>query len=144
MRPLGNHPSIACDHTRTRPRCCCVCAQLTCLCRWCCHSAGTFSGEGRCTSVPQLPEGQSLSRTRSCVSSYPTRSAEGLLWVWPDASPTAPIESADENAWPGLAPELDEYGDRAFSKRFGNHKWYARWVAVCAREGQSACAYLID
>jgi hypothetical protein len=26
---------------------------------------------------------------------------EGLLWVWPDASPTALIESARSLAWPG-------------------------------------------
>lgn len=93
-----------------------------------CAPAGTFNGQGRCTSVPQLPEGQSLSSTRSCVVSYPTRTSEGLLWVWPDASPAALIESADEAAWPGLAPELDEFGDRAFSRAIGNHRWYARWV----------------
>jgi hypothetical protein len=106
---------------------------------WCCihhlgtvpaaplHSpAGTFNGEGSCTSVPQLPEGQSLSNSRSCVSSYPTRSAEGLLWVWADASPTALTESAAEDAWPGLAPEIDELGDIAFSRSAAKHKWYAR------------------
>lgn len=49
--------------------------------------------------------------------------------MWPDASPTALIESADKDAWPGVAPEIDEYGDRAFSRVFGNHKWYARWVS---------------
>jgi hypothetical protein len=90
------------------------------------YTIGTFNGEGRCTSVPQLPEGQSLSSSRSCVTTYPTRTAEGLLWVWPDNSPVALIESADEAAWPGLAPELDEFGDRAFSTAIGNHMWYAR------------------
>lgn len=90
----------------------------------------TFDGQGTCTSVPQLPQGQSLSSSRSCVASYPTRVAEGLLWVWPDASPAALIESADEDAWPGLAPEIDQLGDRAFSKSAAKHKWYARYVSV--------------
>jgi len=93
--------------------------QLSCLDLQC-------HGEGHCTSVPQLPEGQPLSKTRSCVASYPTRCAEGLLWVWPDASPVALIESAAEDAWPGLAPEIDQLGDTAFSKAAAKHKWYAR------------------
>jgi phenylpropionate dioxygenase-like ring-hydroxylating dioxygenase large terminal subunit len=80
--------------------------------------------------VPQLPEGQSLSTSRSCVSSYPTRAAEGLLWVWPDASPAALVESAAEGAWPGLAHEIDELGEGAFSRALGSHKWYARCVYV--------------
>jgi phenylpropionate dioxygenase-like ring-hydroxylating dioxygenase large terminal subunit len=69
------------------------------------------------------------------VSSYPTRCAEGLLWVWPDASPTALIESADPEAWPGLAPELDTLGDAAFSRSAAQHKWYARCVRLCAGGG---------
>lgn len=76
--------------------------------------------------MPQLPEGQSLSRTRSCAVSYPTRTAEGLLWVWPDASPAALVESADEAAWPGLAPEIDQLGDAAWSRSSFTHGWYAR------------------
>jgi hypothetical protein len=91
-------------------------------------AAGTFNGEGNCTSVPQLPEGQTLSRSRSCVSSYPTSCREGLLWVWPDASPAALIESADEAAWPGLAPEIDQHGEGAWSRMSSKHRWYARWV----------------
>lgn len=90
------------------------------------YIAGTFNGEGRCTSVPQLPKDQSLSTIRSCVASYPSHTAEGLLWVWPDNSPAALIESADGAAWPGLASELDEFGDRAFSTAIGHHRWYAR------------------
>lgn len=80
--------------------------------------------------MPQLPEGQALSASRSCVSSYPTRAAEGLLWVWPDASPAALVESAAEDAWPRLAPEVDELGDSAFSRALGSHKWYARCVCM--------------
>lgn len=115
MPPTSRAVVFRCTHTHT-------CCRLTC--------AGTFNGQGACTSVPQLPEGQSLSVSRSCVSSYPTRAAEGLLWVWPDASPAALVESAAEDAWPGLAPEVDELGDSAFSRALGSHKWYARCVCV--------------
>lgn len=34
------------------------------------------------------------SNKRSCAVAYPTRVASGLLWVWPDASPSSQLESA--------------------------------------------------
>jgi hypothetical protein len=93
--------------------------------------------------VPQLPEGQTLSPSRSCVSSYPTTCREGLLWVWPDASPAALIESADEAAWPGVAPEIDQMGEGAWSRASAKHRWYARWV-VCVGRGATVVAASLD
>eukprot|EP00775_Hariotina_reticulata_P012888 gene12888-13014_t len=98
---------------------------------YCNYHGWQFDGSGKCSGVPQLLPGSPLSSRRSCVTSYPTRLAEGLLWVWPDASPNAAIDSSTESSWPGLAPELDKLGEGAFSSTIaGNHKWYARDLPV--------------
>lgn len=34
------------------------------------------------------------SSKRACATSYPTRAAYGLLWVWPDEAPTAEADAA--------------------------------------------------
>jgi hypothetical protein len=51
----------------------------------------TFSGQGECTSIPQLShldkaqQGAACSNGRARVAAYPTHVAHGLLWVWPEA-----------------------------------------------------------
>ncbi|KAF6251516.1 hypothetical protein COO60DRAFT_608956 [Scenedesmus sp. NREL 46B-D3] len=90
---------------------------------YCNYHGWTFQGSGACSGIPQLPRGHSISSPKACAASYPTAEREGLLWLWPDASPAALVESAAESAWPGLAPELDELGAAAHSSK---HKWYFR------------------
>lgn len=76
--------------------------------------------------MPHLAEGQQINQRRACVTSYPTRQQEGLLWVWADGSPNAEIEAA-AGELRGMAPEIDELGNAAFA---GPHKWYMRWVTM--------------
>lgn len=54
--------------------------------------------------------------------SYPTKVAEGLLWVWASSGPSAEAEAASAE-WKGLGGILDEEGDAAFAT---NHRWYFR------------------
>ena len=71
----------------------------------------TFDGaSGKCTSIPQLPsEGTALDTAlaspRSCVTPYPTKLAQGMLWVLPKSTLESP-----ESEWPPLPliPELDD------------------------------------
>ena len=55
----------------------------------CGYHGWTFDGaSGKCTSIPQLPsEGTALDTAlaspRSCVTPYPTKLAQGMLWVLP-------------------------------------------------------------
>ncbi len=62
----------------------------TLVCRyhgWC------FDGEGKCTKIPmstdERVEQTAIKNQRSQITSYPTQILQGLLWVWPDNSPTA-------------------------------------------------------
>ncbi|CAD7702621.1 unnamed protein product [Ostreobium quekettii] len=54
---------------------------------WC------FNGKGECTRIPQAvdaaSEATACASSRSRVQAFPTTEAHGLLWVWPDDSPSA-------------------------------------------------------
>lgn len=95
-----------------------------------CHTGWAFAGDGSCVSVPQLEPEKKLVPSRSCVAAYPTRVAEGLLWVWADCGAAAEAESAAPGAWRGLAPEIDEHGEDAYSPMMREHKWYVRDLPV--------------
>jgi len=77
----------------------------------CGYHGWTFDGaSGKCTSIPQLPsEGTALDTAlaspRSCVTPYPTKLAQGMLWVLPKSALESP-----ESEWPPLPliPELDD------------------------------------
>ena len=66
---------------------------------------------------------QVLGSIRACATAYPTKVAEGLLWVWASSGPNAEAESAAAE-WKGLCgvPD-DEGGDVAFDS---NQRWYFR------------------
>ena len=78
----------------------------------CGYHGWTFDGaSGKCTSIPQLPaEGAALDTAlnspRSCVTPYPVKAAQGMLWVLPTPAWTAPSEE-DMPPLP-LIPELDD------------------------------------
>lgn len=48
----------------------------------CLYHGWEFDGDGRCTHIPQLPEGQ-LIPVKACVPSFPVLETQGLIWVWP-------------------------------------------------------------
>ncbi|CAD7698486.1 unnamed protein product [Ostreobium quekettii] len=55
---------------------------------WC------FNGHGECTHAPQTTEAASRSGSSSKIAAFPTLEKHGLLWVWPDDSPSSWIDSA--------------------------------------------------
>ena len=59
---------------------------------------------------------------RACAVSYPTREAEGLLWVWGRGGPGAQGE-AEAAEWKGIAGLVDQRGDAAYTS---SHRWYFR------------------
>ena len=63
----------------------------------CSYHGWRFDGEGMAINVPQVEEGE-LARIKanpkSNCNSFPVRVVDGVLWVWPDASDDAKIESA--------------------------------------------------
>lgn len=73
--------------------------------------------------------------SRSCLVTYPIKEQYGLLWLWPDASPTAPLESAA--AAPAVSVALDKHYAAG-----GDVNWYMRdlpyggWPAV---QGAGGC-----
>ena len=90
---------------------------------YCNYHGWQFDSTGSCTNIPQLSPNQPINIKAACVARFPTKAAEGLLWVWADSSPAAEIDSAAA-AWPGIASELDEKGEATFST--GKHRWFAR------------------
>ena len=63
----------------------------------CSYHAWRFNGEGETIHIPQIPASE-LERIKanpkSNCNSFPVQIVDGLLWVWPDASDDAKIESA--------------------------------------------------
>jgi len=59
---------------------------------WC------FNGRGECTHATQASEGafeaSSRSGSGSKITAFPTLEMHGLLWVWPDDSPSSWVDSA--------------------------------------------------
>ncbi len=50
----------------------------------CPYHGWSFSGEGNCEHIPQQPEtGKAHLSKRACATSYPTKIAQGLLFVYP-------------------------------------------------------------
>ena len=78
----------------------------------CGYHGWTFDGKsGKCTSIPQLPSSgtaldTALASPRSCVTPYPVKVAQGMLWVLPINAFEAPSEE-DMPPLP-LIPELDD------------------------------------
>jgi hypothetical protein len=69
-----------------------------------------------------------LSSPRACAVSYPTKVAEGLIWVWASSGPGAEQEAAAAE-WKGLAPILDSKGES--EGHYSNHRWYFRCAGSC-------------
>jgi len=74
----------------------------------CGYHGWTFTGEGKCTSIPQIEQGTGLETAlkspRSCVAAYPTKEAQGMLWVYPTSMDNAPATLPD-------LPLIPEYDD---------------------------------
>jgi phenylpropionate dioxygenase-like ring-hydroxylating dioxygenase large terminal subunit len=74
----------------------------------CGYHGWTFTGEGACTSIPQIEPGvgldTALKSPRSCVTAYHVREAQGMMWVYPTSKDKAP----DVAALPEL-PLVPEY-----------------------------------
>ncbi|WIA09707.1 hypothetical protein OEZ85_009091 [Tetradesmus obliquus] len=76
----------------------------------CSYHGWEFNGAGACTRIPQIGDERAhataCASQRSCVASYPVKEVQGLLWVWPDASPEGAAAAAA--AAPALIAELDQ------------------------------------
>ncbi|KAG2450108.1 hypothetical protein HYH02_000211 [Chlamydomonas schloesseri] len=65
----------------------------------CAYHGWEFDGDGRCTRVPQLaadPRAAATARgsPRSCLTSFPVRVHDGVLWAWLEAGPGAAAAAA--------------------------------------------------
>ncbi|GMH41318.1 hypothetical protein BSKO_09228 [Bryopsis sp. KO-2023] len=65
----------------------------------CSYHGWRFDGGGNCVDIPQVKaktheEGSPCKNPRSKVKTFPAKVAGGLVWVWPDGSPSAYIDSS--------------------------------------------------
>ncbi len=79
----------------------------------CCYHGWRFNGEGQCTAIPSLVEGQTLDFSRFRVRSYPVREVQGNIWIFMPADRKSPSV-----AWEALRdrvpeiPQVPGVGDR--------------------------------
>jgi len=71
----------------------------------CCYHGWTFDAGGACTRIPQLSDAKAAATAcaspKACVTAYPCRAQDGLLWIWPE--PTAKSAAiAQATPVPGL------------------------------------------
>ncbi len=59
----------------------------------CPYHGWRFRGDGACSAIPSLVEGQDLDPGRIRVRSYPVREQDGLIWVYMAAQPGAAPKS---------------------------------------------------
>jgi phenylpropionate dioxygenase-like ring-hydroxylating dioxygenase large terminal subunit len=68
----------------------------------CFYHGWRFGGDGRCTAIPSLIEGQKFNVERVQVRRYPCREVQGNIWVY----------FGDEGDTPGDPPHLPGIGER--------------------------------
>ncbi len=68
----------------------------------CCYHGWRFGGDGRCTAIPSLTDGQKFNIKRVRVRHYPCREVQGNIWVY----------FGDEGDEPGDLPHIPEIGER--------------------------------
>lgn len=75
----------------------------------CAYHAWRFDAEGKCTHIPQSKdaaiEAACRAREKACAIAYPTREAQGLLWVWPESGDAGKVQSQSRS--PRLIDELE-------------------------------------
>lgn len=68
------------------------------------------TGDGVCSLIPSLTEGQELDSERIAVRLYPVRESQGLVWIWiasdPRAAPEPDSEPVTFDGVVGGAPKL--------------------------------------
>jgi phenylpropionate dioxygenase-like ring-hydroxylating dioxygenase large terminal subunit len=73
----------------------------------CCYHGWRFAGDGRCTAIPSLVEGQDFDPSRIKATAYPVQEIQGNLWVYmgtdPSGAPPVPV-----------VPDLGEAAPRLF------------------------------
>lgn len=89
------------------------CRQLQCA-----YHGWGFAQSGDCKTVPQAETSHAAESKRACATVLPTREVQGLLWVWPDASPDGLVASTDPDNAPALVPDMSDPGFGGF--------WYMR------------------
>lgn len=73
----------------------------------CCYHGWRFAGDGRCTAIPSLVEGQDFDPSRIKATAYPVQEVQGNLWVYmgadPSGAPPVPV-----------VPDIGEAAPRLF------------------------------
>eukprot|EP00210_Caulerpa_lentillifera_P000366 g359.t1 len=91
----------------------------------CSYHAWRFDENGKCVNIPHAEDEKAhevaCNSRRSAVQSYPCKTRGGLLWVWPDASPTA----FEDCKTKGIMME-EELADHCEAKTLKGDQWYTR------------------
>lgn len=79
----------------------------------CAYHGWKFDSIGKPVSIPQVSdreaEAKAAANMRSCCTSFPTQTQQGLIWVWPESGPSASLESAVQE--PALCPQYQTHQD---------------------------------
>ncbi len=72
----------------------------------CCYHGWRFTGEGVCTAIPSLIEGQKFNLERVKVPAYPAAEVQGNVWVFMGAGAADPAAIRRIDGLPDQAPNL--------------------------------------
>jgi phenylpropionate dioxygenase-like ring-hydroxylating dioxygenase large terminal subunit len=77
----------------------------------CCYHGWRFTGDGGCTAIPSLVEGQEFDLSHVAVPRYPAREVQGNIWVFfggdPGAAPEVPLlDALAESALPNVVETM--------------------------------------
>ncbi len=64
----------------------------------CCYHGWRFKGDGQCTAIPSLVEGQPLNPSHIRVRTFPLIERQGVIWIY--------MASANSNAAPSSEPPM--------------------------------------
>lgn len=93
----------------------------------CSYHAWRFNESGKCVRIPHAEDEKAhevaCNSPRSAVQTYPVQARAGLLWVWPDASPTR-----FEDAASSMIPMDDDLVRHCEEKTIDGDQWFQRVV----------------
>ncbi|CAL8468054.1 g7593 [Coccomyxa elongata] len=60
----------------------------------CAYHGWQYNSKGQCTRIPQAEDASACCSSAASVEAFPTRTRAGAVWVWPDSSATAAVDSS--------------------------------------------------
>jgi phenylpropionate dioxygenase-like ring-hydroxylating dioxygenase large terminal subunit len=78
----------------------------------CCYHGWRFGGDGRCTAIPSLVEGQPLDPARVRVRTFPVAERQGVIWIFMAEARNVPTPLPEPPSIPDVDGRLPHIRER--------------------------------